>query len=260
MRRKALALAGAFALLLAGCGGSPPAPPAPPRPRQDLTEAERLYLQGDFAAAEPRFAAASLAGDPEAAGWWGRTLLKLERFLEAERAFQQALREPGASAPSDRVGLADALMAQGKVGPAAAAYAVLLSDPDAMTRLDPALVTYRAGVADLRAGLWDEADQRFRRVAASWPGSPFAELARERLADSGSRRFSVQLGGFSSAEAAARMVARLLGVGVAARRLAIRRAGADLFAVRVGRFPTYDEAQVEVERLRALGEVGVVVP
>lgn len=260
MRTEVLALAGAFALLLVGCGRAPKAPSAPPRARQDLSEAERLFLEGDFAAAEPRFAAASLAGDSEAAGWWGRTLLKLERFLEAERAFQQALRDPGASASSDRVGLADALMAQGKAGPAAAAYAALLSDPDAMSRLDPAQLTYRAGVASLRAGLLDEADQRFLRVAGSWPESPCAELARERLADAGPRRFSVQLGVFSSAEAADRMVARLLGVGVAAQRLPIRRAGAALFAVRIGRFPTYDEARVEVERLRVLGEVGVVVP
>ncbi len=258
MRRRAFALA---ALLLAGCGSPPKAPPpAPPRARPDLSEAERLYLEGDFAAAEPRFADSARAGNPEAAGWWGRTLLKLERFLEAERAFQQALRDPGSSSASDRVGLADALMAQGKAGPAAAAYAALLSDPDAMSRLDAAQVTYRAGVASLRAGLWDEADQRFRRVAATWPSSPCAELAQERLADSGLRRFSVQLGAFSSAEAADRMVARLLGVGVAAQTLVIRRAGVSLYAVRVGRFSNYEEAQAEVERLRALGEVGVVVP
>jgi tetratricopeptide (TPR) repeat protein len=260
MRTEALALAGALALLLAGCGTPPKAPPVPPRALQDLSEAERLYLEGDFARAEPRFASAARAGDAEAAGWWGRTLLKLERHLEAERAFQQALRDPGASSASDRVGLADALMAQGKAGPAAAAYAALLSDPDAMSRLDPAQVTYRAGVASLRAGLLDEADQRFRRVAAIWPASPCAELARERLSDAGLRRFSVQLGVFSSAEAADRMVARLLGAGVAAQRLTILRAGAALFAVRVGRFQTYDEAQVEAEHLRALGETGAVVP
>ena len=249
-------------VLLAGCGGEPrPLPPS----AAELSAAEARYLGGDYAGAEGAYRQAALAGDPAAAGWWGRILLKLERYLDAERAFRMALEGAGgrlaaADGARARLGLADAILAEGRPAEAMAAYTRVLLDPEALRHLDPAQVTYKAGIAGLRAGLWEEAEGSFHRLTSSWPESPFAAQARQRLEDAASRTFSIQHGAFATAEAADRFLKKLTAEGIGARVVVLKRGADLLYAVRSGSFPTYEEASRAAGLFRVRGREGVVVP
>ena len=244
-------------LFLSGCGGEAPVVRGDPVER---AAGERAFLEGDYAEASLRFSLAAEAGDREAAVWQGRSLMKMERWSPAERAFRDAAPLPGEPGFRARLGLGESLLAQGRPDEAASELRALASDPRAMEALEPAAVLFKSGVAEMRCGNWDESARRLRQVSRGWPESPWALQAEERARDLSDRRFSVQLGVYSLEPAADKRVAYLRSAGIAAAKVLIRRGGADLYSVRSGAFLTYREAAAETVRLRGLGEDGVVAP
>ena len=129
-----------------------------------------------------------------------------------------------------------------------------------MEALEPPALLYKASVAELRCGEWEEAGKRLRQISKGWPDSSWAVLAQERLGDVEARRFCIQLGAYAQVAAAEKRISDLRSAGILAVKVPIRRAGSDLFAIREGAFSSYREAVAETVRLKGLGEDGVVVP
>lgn len=120
----------------------------------------------------------------------------------------------------------------------------------------------RLGQAAAARGDARAAADHFRTLVQDYPGSPHrleaqAWLGRRGEEDEGTGetaapvRFAIQLGAFSSAEGAQRLMEQTREMGLRPRL--VRVPGSRLYRVRVGRFPDAPSAEAALRRVRARG-------
>lgn len=115
---------------------------------------------------------------------------------------------------------------------------------------------YRAGVCRQRLGKFAEADKLFAEVQQKFPGT---EQAKRAAAHIGARSFSVQVASVSTSAAADAIVAALRKAGANAMTQS-PRAGQGGFAVVVGPYATYREAEAQKQKFAGQYPEAIVVP
>ncbi|HSC28603.1 MAG TPA: tetratricopeptide repeat protein [Vicinamibacterales bacterium] len=177
-------LATALAIYQAPVVALPEPAPGSPIPVQQpgtyVTERAKLD------AALPRFLEAADRYPDTDAGITARyysaaILASLGRHAEAEQRYQEVLEHAGSGIYSRtaRLGLADALVEQGKYDSAINHYTEMSRDPDAQLPLDGVLM--QLGRAYARAGRKEEARRAFTRVVEEFPQSLYVADARREL-------------------------------------------------------------------------------
>ncbi|HUT32371.1 MAG TPA: tetratricopeptide repeat protein [Planctomycetota bacterium] len=245
-----------------------------PGPRDDARyrEGMRLFLLGNGGAAAPflRDFVRDQASGPQAAEAHyalGAIALRQGQTPEAQTRFRECLRSSPnpALAASAALGLARCHFQRGAYAECRAACLDLLSKDPASPRADEALFVL-AEACD-RMGRGAEARTYYRRVAAEFRSSPYAERAQARLGGGASLpptspggQHYVQVAALSSAAKAAEH-ARLLGergypagVGTAATR------EGTLHLVQVGPYATRADAERVAAKLRAEGFEVLIKP
>jgi tetratricopeptide (TPR) repeat protein len=130
----------------------------------------------------------------------------------------------------------------------AAAYPSL-TNPDAK-----AWVLYRLGLCQQRLGRFDEADRSFQQVRQDYPRS---EAAPRAAAHMGARAFYVQIGSFSDAKNADKVMASLRSQGFGAERSS-EPGGRQ--AIRVGPANNYEQAKALRARLSGAYPAAIIEP
>lgn len=245
------------AIAAAGCSTTPDKPSTDP----DWKSGEEAFLLGDWdraIASYKRFLAAHASDDrvAEAHARIGRAWLGLGNPASALTSFDAAL----AADPDDLVA-GDARLGRGM------AYHALGSPPRAESEFVEALrvggdrirrddALWFLGLSRIRQGKWDEGLADLLVLTKDYPDSPWAARARA-LRAAPERFFAVQVGAFSDP------------AGARARSEELRKKGYDpaivpwdaLHCVRVGRYPTWREAQAAAEEVAgATGLETAVVP
>ncbi|HEX2458165.1 MAG TPA: tetratricopeptide repeat protein [Vicinamibacterales bacterium] len=163
---------------------APPAPGSPPPvPQPGTYPTEQAKLQ----AALPKFTEAADAYPSTAQGIAARyhaagILAGLGRFAEAEQRYQEVASKAGQNSiygRTARLGLADALVAQGKYDNAINVYTELSRDTNSQIPVDGVLI--QLGRAYARAGRKDEAVRAFNRIVSEFPQSLYVADARREL-------------------------------------------------------------------------------
>ncbi|MFP4057982.1 MAG: SPOR domain-containing protein [Candidatus Brocadiia bacterium] len=265
--RRASALA--LALVLAACAGcrwwgiaEEPA----------YEEGLRLYLAGDYSAAERRlrgFVAQGGSGAraAEARSMLGSIALRRGAAREAAGHYQACL----AASPNEqveataRIGLARCHYEGGAYRQGAEVCREYLRAEPESPRADEALFVLAEALH--RAGLRTEARQHYRELATAFASSPYAEKARARLGGrpglppaSPSGAYHVQVAAFVSRTRASRHVEQLRGRGYPALAADVESGGRSLHAVWVGPYATKAEAQRVAARLRGEGFSVLIKP
>ena len=113
------------------------------------------------------------------------TLLTLGRFAESEAAYQDVVKESPNSfyAPMAKLGAAEAEAAQGQFDKAIAAFTDLAGQRDGALPVDGVLM--RLAQTYLKAGKTKDARAAFQQVVDQFPNSPYANEARQRIAQLG---------------------------------------------------------------------------
>ena len=114
-------------------------------------------------------------------------------------------------------------------------------------------VLYRIGLCQQRLGKFVEADRSFEAVKKNYPGTPAATRAQQHQ---GARQFYVQLGVFSTAQAAEQSAASARSAGVTAT--VVTQAGKQV--VRVGPAQTYAQAKQLKQRVAGIQPDAIIVP
>ena len=117
--------------------------------------------------------------------------------------------------------------------------------------------TYRLGCILQRAGQWREADGSLDRLMYFFPGSPLAELAKDRVR---ARKWSIQAAALTSAAAAKGSQQKLRRAGVSSRvDLALRRSRM-MRLVRIGSYQQHDDALVDLAKVQELFPDAYIAP
>jgi tetratricopeptide (TPR) repeat protein len=119
---------------------------------------------------------------------------------------------------------------------------------------DKAWALYRAGLSRQRLGKFPEADAAFAAVQQQFPGTDPARRAAQRQ---GARAFHVQVGTFSDAANANKLITTLRSQGYAPLK-STDQAGKQIIAV--GPVATYEQAKVLQSRLAAQYPGSVILP
>ncbi|MFH1708113.1 MAG: SPOR domain-containing protein [Planctomycetota bacterium] len=237
------------AAALAGC--------LPPDTRPEVlrdpgyTEAERLFLMGDYRAARTRLDDYIARSRPRGAPAYllrGYCNLYLNRFHEARDDFDEGVDRAAVldEFVRGRLGLADTAFAAHEYPRSAALFADLIEDfPDRIPRDE---VTARYAVALDRSGRGEQA----RRVRAPAAG-PAVRPATPAAAGAGD--FYIQAGKFASRLNARNLGDRLVSAGF--DPVELETPGG--FTVIVGYFKRHDDARAALARLRAAGFAGAFI-
>jgi tetratricopeptide (TPR) repeat protein len=223
---------------------------------------KRLYLQGNYQAARVKFqiyrsGQTQPAHLAEGSYWEGMCLLAQREFEAARRKFDETLEQK----PSGWVrgyalcGLGESLMGLGEFSGAQEAYTKALDvSPDSI-RLDHVLL--RLATCAQRQGNWDEADGYLNRLLSELPESLLAGQAKEKLQYGKKRFFTVQVGAFKAAESARKRAGELRKQGLKPDAFVgqIERGGEKLYCVWMGRFESWLEANLAMQRIRGQGRV-----
>ncbi len=121
------------------------------------------------------------------------------------------------------------------------------------------LVHYRYGLCLQRRGSWKNAKVQFATVFQRYPDGPLADHAK-RLFDWPHPYFSIQCDSFRDRRKANARAHALNQVGLRARVEARPLAGETLYAVLVGQYRTYDEAQSGLLRVTRHADGAFVIP
>jgi len=254
-----LSLIFAFLLLvLAGCESAPIIDEA--AASRALDRGKMRYQEGDFQSAAVAFSMYR-SGQTEPAKlaegfyWEGMSLLAQREFGPAKESFARAAgQEPGGwLAGYIYCGLGNALMGLGEFEEARAAYAKALDAPGDDIRLD--LVLLRLATCAQRSGAWEDAEKYLEKLIAELPGSTLVGQAKEKMQYGKRRFFTIQVGAFKAEESALKEAAAMKKQGLKAFVAQIERGGEMLHCVWVGRFDSWEQANLEMQRIR--GQTGI---
>ncbi len=225
-----------------------------------LARAKRLYQEGDFQGAKVAFAtfrSGQTRPGPLAEGyyWEGMCLLAQREFTGAREKFELAHRQnPGGwIAAYILSGLGGSLMGLREFTLAQEAYSKALKASPEDVRLDYVLL--RIATCAQRLQQWEEADGYLMRLLSEMPESPLADQAREKLQYGKKRFFTVQVEAFKDAAAARKMAAQLKKLELDAFVGQIERGGEQLHCVWIGRFESWEEATLAMQRIRGQGGI-----
>jgi tetratricopeptide (TPR) repeat protein len=248
----------AIVAALSGCG------PLPPEAVQQLQQGQQHYKAGKYAEAVKvldRFLAGWGATEAAAEAYYirGQSYLKLDQpkrcRADLERALTQCKRPDLCARIHVALGSMD--WEAGRTSSAVDHYRQAL--PDLADRPPKDIVLYRLGVGLQQAGEWSQARRHFAELVGGYPTSPVITAARLRFSWTYDY-FTIQVGAYSSGGSAAKEVERLRKAGLEAEKQLDARSGRPLHAVRVGRYPTYAEAERELARVRRVAGDAIIVP
>jgi len=231
-----------------GCDG-----PVSPEGRRLLQAGHAAYLRGEDAAAEEattRFLQLHPRLEESAEAYYIRGLARCRegRVQAGKEDLSAALRlgrRPDLLARA-HLALGNLAYDAGRLDQAWTHYRAVLDNVAAGSApADQAM--FRLGSILQRQGRWDEADHYFYRVMHLFDGM---ELARRSAARVRARRWSVQVGAFATAGAAAELTKRLRAAGLPARTDLELRGGKLLRLVRVGAYPTHEQALGRLAEVR----------
>jgi len=117
--------------------------------------------------------------------------------------------------------------------------------------------TYRLGCILQRAGQWREADGSLDRLMHFFPGSPLAELAKDRVR---ARKWSIQAAALTSAAAAGASRGKLRRAGMFSRVDLALRSSRMMRLVRVGSYQQHDDALVDLAKVQKLFPDAYIAP
>jgi TolA-binding protein len=247
-------------LVFAGCASVPIVDKA--TAARAFEKGKSLYLQGDYTAARVKFQTyrggqAEPARLAEGCYWEGMCLLAQREFEAARDKFKQGLKKkPGGWTETYVLcGLGESLMGLGQFEAAQEAYESALETSQVDIRLDHVLL--RLATCGQRRGNWAEADSYLNRLLAELPESPLADQAKEKLQYGKRRFFTVQVGAFRTAEAARKRAGELKRQKLKPDPFVgqIERGGQKLYCVWLGRFDSWLEATLAMQRVRGQGQV-----
>lgn len=261
-RRLGFGFAVALCLLLSACASKTPKA-APMQSHPSLQQGQDLFLAGRFEEAIDPLTAAARSGqpgvEPQALSWRGKCYVELNRWNEAQEDFQRGLQLSKMTETTAicAEGLGDAQRALGRNEEAVASYQKALRE--GAGKIDEGLVRYKLGVALVRQGRWADGREQFRIVAGQFSSGRYADKAR-RVLDHVGDHFVIQIGSFSSWEAADKELKRVTAAGYAGRVLERPGATTAKFAVTVGRYVTWDSAQSDLAGIRNIYKDAFLVP
>lgn len=233
-----------------------------PTPPDSYTDAESLFLLGEFEQSFLRFETFMTRNGrspyiSDARYWAGICALKLGNVKKARAYISRTYARPRTALLGNLalIGLADCDYMENRFSAASSKYRQTLD----RAGTQKARVLYQLGMCSNRLGKLRDAQKYFREVTATYPGTKHADLAEEKLKFTGSV-FSVQVGAFDSRENAETVRSQ-----IARRRFSpyiqpISRGGKLLHCVRVGRFKTWKQANDFLRKLKAIGFDAVIVP
>jgi TolA-binding protein len=256
LRLKAFVLVSAIAAI--GCAAVETVDSA--AAERSYRRAKELYQDGDYQAARLAFQTfrqgqAEPARRAEGYYWEGMCLLAQREFEAAHDKFQAGLKDK----PEGWVkayllcALGESLTGLGRFGEAGAAFSEALAASTDDIRLDHVLL--RLAVCAQRENKWTEAETYLNRMLAELPRSPLADQAREKLQYSKGRFFTVQVGAYKTEAAAVRYSQELKNHGLHPFVSQIERGGEPLYCVCIGRFESWEKANLEMQRIRGQGRI-----
>jgi TolA-binding protein len=247
-----------FAVLLSGCQGVPPAG------RQMLLNANRAYTRGEYAAGE-RSATEFLRSFPSSSAigeaYYLRGLCRLR--LDQRDAARADLTAGAAAADQSELrancqaALADLAYEDGDMKTALAGYGAAAPHLPAQPPTDQVL--YRYGVCLQRAGRWGEARHVFSRLLDEFGSSREVAAARCRFAWPHDY-FAIQCGTFRRVDDGNKAAGDLRHKGLIASTEFIELDGRTVWRVLTGQYVTYEKAQTDLPRVRALVPEAAIVP
>lgn len=222
--------------------------------------AKELYQDGDYQAARLAFQTfrqgqTESGRIAEGCYWEGMCLLALREFESARGKFEAGLKEK----PEGWVkayllcALGESLTGLGRFGDAGGVFSEALAVSTDDIRLDHVLL--RLAVCAQRENKWSEAETYLNRLLAELPRSPLADQATEKLQYSKGRFFTVQVGAYKTEAAAVRHSQELKNNGLHPFVSQIERRGEPLYCVCIGRFESWEKANMEMQRIRGQGRI-----
>lgn len=129
-----------------------------------------------------------------------------------------------------------------------------------MSNLPPKdLVLYRQGVCLQRAGRWQEAQRPFEDVIAEFPDGTYAQQAEAKLATRADY-YAIKLAEYAMPDTADNYAFRLEQEGLHPYIREVRTGTQRRFVVLTGGFAKYDDARVELARMRAIAPDAEIWP
>lgn len=257
MRTNSLFIAGCI-LVLCGCVTTPL--PDPVMAARSLQRAKQLYLDGNYKAANVAFQEyrAHVAGPQRRAQgyyWEGMCWLAQRDFARARERFEFAMEQEPRGWLRGYVlcELGEALMGLGDFAAARESYREALETSPRDIRLDHVLL--RIATCAQRLNEWDLAGGYLNKLLREVPGSRLADQAKEKLQYNKGRFFTVQVAAFRSREAARERATQLRSRELRPFIGQIERGGEKIYCVWIGRFESWKEANLEMQRIRGMGRI-----
>jgi len=249
---------GVILAALPGCG------PLPPEAVQQLQQGQRHYEAGEYVEAVKvldRFVAGWGGTDAAAEAYYirGQSYLKLGQPKRCRADLERALTQCKRPDLLARVHVALGSMEweAGRTSVAIDHYRQAL--PELPDRSPKDVVLYRLGVGLQQAGQWSQARQHFAELIGGYPTSQVIMAARRRFSWTYDY-FTIQVGAYSSSDAAAKEAGRLQQADLPAEKRLDTRSGRPLHAVQVGHYTTYAEAERNLARVRRSAGDAIIVP
>ncbi len=227
-------------------------------------QGQELFLAGNYASAAVAFDRFIATGPSppkasEATYYKGLAHLALKQFPQAKACFQTV----GEESPRAHLrayahkALGDTYFAQEDYAKAEMLYRNIVKKNSPDTPNDEVL--YKLGVALQRQNEWEYAKLYFRDLYTNYPSSRWRERALKRY-EAEERLFSVQLGAFSTRQAADQLSRNLAAHGFPPYTREVKQGAGTLFVVRVGKYKTYPDASSLAKRLQSAGFATLVMP
>jgi tetratricopeptide (TPR) repeat protein len=241
-----------------GCNSAPIVDTA--TARNAFEKAKRQYVEGDYRSAQVAFQTFR-NGQTEAARiaegyyWESMCLLAQREFADARSKFESGLRSnpDGWLKVYTLCGLGESLIGLGLFAEAREAYLEALEMSQEDIRLDHVLL--RLATCAQRLNKWDEAEDYLNRILVETPQSRFADQAKEKLQYGKKRFFTVQVGAYKEPGAARKRAAELKKENLEPFVGQIERGGETLHCVWIGKFDSWEEAILAMQRIRGQAQV-----
>jgi len=248
----------ASVVVLLGCRNLPPVDEA--MAVRSLARAKVLYQEGNFQAAKVAFQtyrSGQTDRRPRAEGyyWEGMCHLAQREFAAARQKFDLAARESpdGWLKAYVLCGLGEAFMGLGDFAAAQDAFTGALAASSQDIRLDHVLL--RLATCAQRQNQWDTATTYLNRLLGEIPQSPLLDQAKEKLQYNKRRFFTVQVGAYKNEQAARKRAAELKTQEMHPFVGQIQRGNETLYCVWVGRFDSWEEANLHMQKIRGMGRI-----
>lgn len=263
VRRRAVERVGCLCMVLAspwltGCVTLPPAA------KQQISEAEGAYRQGNYPAAIDtlNIVLGQYPDCPESSEAYYLRALCHARQSNKSKAVEDAQRSIRLCKDDDLKAKAHATVAtllweSGKTAAAIHHYSEALKGLPETPPTD--LVRFRYGLCLQREGQWGQARGEFTTISQKYPGSELAEHAR-RMSEWPVDGFKIQCGAFRDKAEAARLAEKLGRAGLSTKVESQLRSGETLQMVYVGQYSRYEQAQQALRAVRRHVSDSMIVP